>query len=135
MAYEWSLIPYPTFRAFNLFNAFVLTAISVGFITAFSIESQAFFVQKEENKYNFEKLERENNAAGVHYHPGKNIFKVSNNQDPYDYNNALHRALRVSLVSACISFIVYILMYTIFGFGGGMVSIKRKFRLFSSIPA
>lgn len=135
MAYEWSLIPYPRFRAFNLFTAFVLTAISVGIISAISIEIQAYFVREEENKYNFEKLERENNVAGIHYH-GKNVFKdsITSNSDPYNYKLAFYRSIRVSIVSALVSFIVYLLMYFIFGFGGSMISNRRRYRLFSSIP-
>ena len=101
-----------------------------------NIETQAFFVRQEQNKYNFEKLERENNIAGVHYHPGKNIIRasLSTNSDPYNYKLAFHRAIRVSIVSTLVSFTVYLLMYLIFGYGGGMISDKRRYRLFSSIP-
>jgi hypothetical protein len=135
MAYEWSLIPYPHLRAINLFNAFILTAISVGIVTAFSIETQAYFVRKEEKRTSFEVLERENNIAGIHY-PGDNIKRITKTtEDPYDYHMAFHRAIRVSIVSALITFTVYLVMYFFVGFGGGMVSMNRKWRMFSSIPA
>ena len=135
MAYEPALIPYPYLRPLNLFNAFVLTAISVGIVTALSIEAQAYFVRKEEGKVSFETLERENNVSGVHY-PGENIKRITTtDQDPYNYHQAFHRALRVSVVSALISLCVYFIMYYLVGFGGGMVSAKRRWRLFSSIKA
>ena len=134
MGYEWSLIPYPHLRAINIFNAFFLTAISVGIVTALSIESQAYFVRKEEARTSFEVLERENNIAGIHY-PGDNIKRITTtNEDPYNYYMALHRAIRVSIVSTLITFTVYLLMYFLVGFGGGMVSTKREWRFFSSIP-
>jgi hypothetical protein len=134
-AYEWALIKYPYLRTHNLFIAFVLTALSVGIVTSLSIESQAYFIRQEENKYNFQLLERENNQSGLHK-PGHNIHSISTNKDDiYGNKKTLHRVLRVSLVSFLITFSVYILMYFIVGFGGGMVSMKRKFRLFSSIPA
>ena len=134
MAYEWALIPYPYLRAFNLFTAFVLTGISVGIISALSIETHTYFMNREENVYNFEKLEQQNNVAHVTYHPGKNIFKTESQSSPYNYREGFKRILNVSLVSTIISFIVYMLMYFIFGFGGSMVTIRRKYRLFSSIP-
>lgn len=135
MSYEWSLIPYPHFRAINLFNAFILTAISIGIITAISIEVQAYFVRKEDNRVSFEVLERENNIAGIHY-PGDNIKRITTTtEDPYDYDLAFHRAIRVSIASAVVTFTVYMMMYFLVGFGGGMVSPKRQWSLFSSIPA
>ena len=135
-SYEWSLIPYPYLRTFNLFTAFVINALCVGIISALSIETQAYFVHLEENKYNFKKLQRENNMAGVQYKSEDDAFKTSlGSTDPYDFHLAFNRAMRVSIVSAGLSFSVYVLMYLIFGFGGGMVSMKRQFRFFSSIPA
>ena len=135
MAYESAIIPYPYFRPLTIFNAFVLTAISVGIVTALSIEAQAYFVRQEEGKVRFETLERENNVSGIHY-PGDNIKRITTtDQDPYDYHLAFKRALRVSIVSALISLAVYFIMYFLVGFGGGMVSEKRKWRLFTSIKA
>lgn len=132
MAYESAIIPYPYFRPLTIFNAFILTAISVGIVTALSIEAQAYFVHQEEGRINFEILERENNVSGVHY-PGDNIKRLSTtDKDPYDYSIALKRGFRVSIVSALISLLVYFIMFYLVGFGGGMVSEKRKWRLFTS---
>jgi multisubunit Na+/H+ antiporter MnhC subunit len=132
--FDWSLIPYPKFRAFTIFNAFVLTSISVGIVTAISIEVQDYFVREEVGRVSFERLERENNISGVHY-PGDNIKKITTtDQDPYNYRMAVHRAFRVSIASAIISMIVYLLMFTLVGFGGGMVSPKHKWGLFTSMP-
>ena len=112
----------PQIQSFYNFNAFVLTSISVGIVTAISIEVQDYFVREEVGRVNFETLERENNVSGVHY-PGDNIKKITTtDQDPYDYKMAVHRAFRVSIASALISMIVYLLMFTLVGFGGGMVS-------------
>ena len=133
-SYQWSLIPYPYLRTFNIFTAFVMNALCVGVISALSIETQAYFVHLEENKYNFKKLQRENNIAGVQYKPERDVFKTSlGASDPYDFRLAFHRAMRVSIVSALISFTVYILLFFIFGFGGGMISMRRQYRLFSDI--
>ena len=50
--YEWSLIPYPYFRAFNLFNSFILSAITIGIITGLAIEIRHFIVEyKDINSY------------------------------------------------------------------------------------
>ena len=126
---EWTFFKYPRFRAFNIMTAFILGAISVGIISAFSIESQAYFVRMEDRINKITKYERENDMNGIHYHPGKNI--ISTDIDPCNYKMVFHRAIRVSIVSACISLLVYLLMYFIFGFGGGMVAMKTDFTLFS----
>ena len=118
MAYESAIIPYPYFRPLTIFNAFILTAITVGIVTALSIEAQAYFVHQEEGRIRFEILERENNVSGVHY-PGDNIKRLTTtDKDPYDYSIALSRAFRVSLVSALISLIVYFIMFYLVGFVG-----------------
>jgi 1,4-dihydroxy-2-naphthoate octaprenyltransferase len=123
--YEWSLIPYPYFRAFNLFTAFILTAITVGIITTTTIEVRDYYKEQENAK--LKELERENNV----------VVKQTNSESSIDNNihSILLRAIYVGFISACISFFTYLIMYLIFGFGGAMVSPKRKWRLFSSIPA
>lgn len=134
--YEWSLIPYPYFRSFNLFNAFLLNAICVGIISTFANESHAYFVYLESNKNNFEKIQEQNNIAGVKFNLERDHIKSTLSEvKPYDFHSALRRAIRVSLVSTILSFIVYVLMYFVFGFGGGMISLKHQYRFFSSIPS
>lgn len=135
-SYEWSLIPYPYFRTFNIFTAFVMNALCVGIISTFANETHSYFVYLEAKKYNFQKLQEQNNVAGSKYNPPDDISTNSLEEyNPYDFHTAFYRIISVSLVSTFISFIVYVLLYFIFGFGGGMISMKRKFRLFSSIPA
>ena len=124
--YEWSLIPYPYLRTFNLFTAFLLTSIAVGFITSASIETRAYFMRRQEEKLQI--LERENNIVATKPISDEGI-------DAFNLKSVLSRAIRVGFVSSCISFFTYLMMYFIFGFGGGMVSMRRKWRLFSSIPA
>ena len=137
-SYEWSLIPYPYFRAFTLFNAFVLTSIAIGIITGFSIELRDFFVNYEEKQayyHGFEdnKLPGSENSSHL-YNPGEHIKMVKIDYfDPYSYHQVIPRAIRATFVSAILSFFVYLGMYLVFGFGGSMTSPMRKWRLFSSI--
>ena len=134
--YEWSLIPYPYFRSLNLFNAFLLNALCVGIISTFANESHAYFVYLESNKNNFEQMQEQNNMAGVKFNRERDHIKSTLSElKPYDFHSALRRAIRVSLVSTILSFIVYVLMYFIFGFGGGMIAMNRQYRFFSSIPS
>ena len=135
-SYEWALIPFPYLRTFNLFTAFVMNALCVGIITAFSIESRAYFIHLEKKESNFQELQQQNHVANLHYNAKRDDFvtPMESNQ-PYNFKLAFHRAMRVSLVSTLISFSVYVLMYFIFGYGGGMVSMRRQFRFFSDIPA
>ena len=134
-SYEWSLIPYPYFRTFNIFTAFLLNALCVGIISTFANETHSYFVYLEAKKYNFQKLQEQNNVAGLKYNSQDDVSTNSIGEyDPYNFHTALYRIIRVTLVSTLISFFVYVLLYFIFGFGGGMVSQKRQYRFFSSIP-
>lgn len=136
--YEWSLIPYPYFRAFTLFNAFVLSAITIGIITGVSIELRDFFVNYKERRDYYHGFNEDITASSDTitnlYNPGEhikmekiNIFETDN------YNQLVPRAIRATIVSCFLSFIVYLMMYFIFGFGGSMTSPRRRWRLFSSI--
>lgn len=130
--YEWSLVPYPYFRAFTLFNAFVLSSITLGIITGFSIELRNYFVEREQKiQAMLPTLER-NKSLG--YNPGEHIKYVKTEiVDTYTSNLILPRAIRAAFVSAILSFCIYLLMYFLFGFGGSMTSPRRRWRLFSSI--
>ena len=135
-SFEWSLIPYPYFRAFTLFNAFLLSSIAIGIITGVSIELRNIFkVHKEYEFYSdgFEedKLPGENKTKGL-YNPGEHIRRVK--KSFFEHDKFIPHAIRATLVSTALSFIVYIFMYLIFGFGGSMTSPRRKWTLFSSIP-
>ena len=135
MTYEMSLIPYPYMRAQTLFNAFILMGICCGIITALSIEVQAYFVNVENKRTQFEELERDNNISGVHY-PGENIKSITTTDiNPYNFRQAFHRAIRVAISCSIITLITYYIMYFLFGFGGGMISPHRKYRIFSSKAA
>ena len=123
--YEWTLIPYPYFRAFNLFTAFILTSFILGVVTTASMEIREYYVYSQEKK--LRQLERENNEV--------KIPNLGNGDDIYSVGNVFTRALYVGLLSSSVSFITYLLMYFIFGFGGSMISPRRKWRLFSSIRA
>jgi hypothetical protein len=106
--YEYSLIPYPYLRPNNLFTAFVLTAMAGAIASALSMEIRTYFIQREKK------------------------FKGIVSFEPHVLYK---RVLYVLLGAFLITFGVYVIMYFIMGFGGGMVSAKRKWRFFSSVKA
>jgi hypothetical protein len=53
--------------------------------------------------------------------------------EPNIYERIIPQVIRVTIISSLLSFIVYLLMYFIFGYGGSLTSPMRKWRLFSSI--
>lgn len=124
--YEWSIIPYPYFRAFNLFTAFILTSFILGVVTTASMEIRDYYVYTQQKQLT--QLERENNVV-------KRPTSMSEDNNIYSTNSIFSRALYVGLLSSSVSFITYLMMYFIFGFGGSMISPRRKWRLFSSIRA
>jgi hypothetical protein len=135
-SYEWSLIPYPYFRAFTLFNAFILSSIAIGIITGVSMELRDFFINYEQDrKYfhgiNYNKLFSLIDKNHI-YNPGEHI-KMVNIFEPNIYERIIPQVIRVTIISSLLSFIVYLLMYFIFGYGGSLTSPMRKWRLFSSI--
>tara|TARA_B110000858_G_scaffold192197_1_gene242552 strand:- start:307 stop:636 length:330 start_codon:yes stop_codon:yes gene_type:complete len=106
--YEYSLIPYPYLRPHNLFNAFVLTAMAGAIASALSMEIRTYFIQKDKK------------FKGIVSFEADVLYK---------------RVLYVLAAAFLVTFSVYIIMYLIIGFGGGMVSAKRKWRFFSSVKA
>jgi len=134
--YEWSLIPYPYFRAFTLFNAFILSSLAIGIITGVSIELRNMFnVHKEHEFYSdgFKEDKMPDSAKTKElYNPGTHIKCVKTGL--FDHVKFIPQAIRATVVSTVLSFIVYIIMYFIFGFGGSMTSPRRRWTLFSSIP-
>ena len=116
----------PIFKNFQSIHCIFINPIAVGFITSASIETRAYFMRRQEEKLQI--LERENNIVATKPISDEGI-------DAFNLKSVLSRAIRVGFVSSCISFFTYLMMYFIFGFGGGMVSMRRKWRLFSSIPA
>jgi len=106
--YEYSLIPYPYFRPNNLFNGFILSALAGAIASALSMEIRTYFIQREKK------------FKGI----------VSFEPDVF-----YKRVLYVLLGAFLITFSVYVIMYLIMGFGGSMVSAKRKWRFFCSVKA
>ena len=106
--YEYSLIPYPYLRPNNLFNAFVLTAMAGAIASALSMEIRTYFIQRDKK------------FKGIVSFESDVLYK---------------RVLYVLAAAFLVTFGVYLLMYFLMGFGGGMVSAKRKWRFFSSVKA
>ena len=104
--YEWSLVPYPYFRAFTLFNAFVLSSITLGIITGFSIELRNYFVEREQKiQAMLPTLER-NKSSG--YNPGEHIKYIKTEiVDTYQQLILCNQ----SSIAAILSFCIYLLMY------------------------
>ena len=117
MGYEYSLIPYPHFRPTNLFNAFVLTAISMAIVSAFSMELRSYVIQRQLS------MDKKGDSS-------KHFSYI-----PFDAKLLRERLISVTISTFLVSFLVYVLMYFIAGFGGGMVAPKRKWRFFTSIKA
>ena len=107
-AYEYSLSPYPYLRPNNLINAFVLTALAGAIASAISMEIRTYFIQRDKK------------FKGI----------VS-----FDADVLYKRVLYVLAAAFLVTFGVYVVMYFLMGFGGGMVSAKRKWRFFSSVKA
>ena len=135
--FEWSLIPYPYFRAFTLFNAFILSAITIGIITGLAIEIRDVITEYLEinsyyQGYNEDITRGEKNKHL--YNPGEHIkLTTSSFFEKHGYHNLIPRALRSIVISTILCFSVYLMMYFIFGYGGSLTTPRRKWRLFSSI--